>query len=436
MQSNDGIYKKISKTTIRKTKVTIRSAINKHPLVPHAQKLSNKVQRKSSHIDTSSIKTKDSNKNMLSMAHVRSNSREETHSIGSSKPGEDNFITKIGSGELSIVPISLNAGVISTPSTSPTSPASTVTSMSLKRKQPLKDGTTEIKRIRPIKISEVVTLAVPKQSIGSGSVSPGSVSSNDEAEVITGDTDCGDVITVDLTKTKKPKEKTPLNTEFLQLIDVCREADSSVDMEKLINRKLIRYYETVHPDFVNSKSFRKTIQAAIAEIKQHPSLVYLKISSVLEELNTRRKSGQIVVSNEEVTSTGSARKDFQIKKLNRALYVLKKRIAKLDESEVDWDDEDNSIFMISERLKKRACEIYEKICDITGESKNAQRLVKKPIKFQETSFVEFNKTLQKFINETRTFPDMFDVLRCLEHCNLQNGYRLTKEECKKIGKSI
>lgn len=237
-------------------------------------------------------------------------------------------------------------------------------------------------------------------------------------------------------KSRKPKEKTPINDDFAQLLDACRKADSSVDMEKLINRKLVRYYQTVHPDFVNSKSFCKTIRSVIDEIKQNPNLVYLKISSVLEELNIRRKSGHTVVSNEEVVTTGNERKDTQIRKLNRALYVLKKQIAKLDEAEVNWDDEYNSTFLYSERLKKRACEIYEKICDITGESKNAQRLVKKPIKFQDTRYPEFNKTLQKFVNETKSFPDMFDVLRCLEHCNLQNGYRLTKDECKKIGKYL
>lgn len=431
LQGDDGQYRKATKTTIRRTKAAVRLTIDKNSMVPDGELSIVKVQKNASHVDKGRMQSNDSGRNILSMANVRNSNHQPTSSTGTSNAGEKSFMNKIGSGEISIVPISLNASPLLTPSTSPTS---TVTSTSLKRKQSCTDGPAEIKRIRPIKIAEVVTMAVPNRDIDSDTFSRGSVNSNDEAEVITGDTNYGDAVTLDLTKSKKPKEKTPMNAEFSMLLDVCREADRSEDMDKLITKKLVRYYESVHPDFVNSKSFRKTIQTAIAEIKLHPTLVYLKISSVLEELDTRRKSGQTVVSNEEVTSTGSARKDFQIKKLNRALYVLKKRIAALDEDEVNWDDEDNSIFMISERLKKRACEIYEKICDITGESKNAQRLVKKPIKFQDTTFPEFNKTLQKFVNETRTFPDMFDVLRCLEHCNQQNSYRLTKEECKKIGK--
>lgn len=38
-------------------------------------------------------------------------------------------------------------------------------------------------------------------------------------------------------------------------------------------------------------------------------------------------------------------------------------------------------------------QIYEKICDLTGESKYAERIVKKPISFKGTSYVELNKTI-------------------------------------------
>lgn len=81
-------------------------------------------------------------------------------------------------------------------------------------------------------------------------------------------------------------------------------------------------------------------------------------------------------------------------------------------------------------------QIYEKICDLTGESKNARRLVKKPIKFNETRIPQFNKTLQAFINRTKEFPDYFDVLRMLEHCNKTYNLGLVNFEMKNIGKRI
>lgn len=190
----------------------------------------------------------------------------------------------------------------------------------------------------------------------------------------------------------------------------------------------------VHPDFVNSKSFCKAVLQTSEEIQSNPKFVYLKISSILEELNIRRKSGQTVVTNEGAATTGDVRRDNQIKRLNRALYVLKKKIVQLETAEVDFEDETNSMYVLTERYKKRACEIYEKICDITGESKHAHRQVKKPITFTSTKYPQFNKTIQQFVNQSGEFPDLFDVLRILEHCNQQYNFRLSKEDVRYLCK--
>ncbi|XP_055639553.1 daxx-like protein isoform X3 [Toxorhynchites rutilus septentrionalis] len=227
-------------------------------------------------------------------------------------------------------------------------------------------------------------------------------------------------------------EKNSIGKEFAELLEACKKADSSPEMQLLIQKKLIKYYECVHPDYINSKSFKKTLAAVTADVLAHPELVYLKLASIVEELNIRRKSRNSVMTNEDVTSTGSEKKDNQIRRLNRALYILKKRIAKLEEMEVDFDEDINSAYLMEERYKKRAFEIYEKICDITGESKHAHRIVRKPIHFDGSHYPEFNRTIQMFVNRTSTFPDYFDVLKCLQHCNSQYGYQLRRDEMTKI----
>ncbi|XP_037821130.1 daxx-like protein [Lucilia sericata] len=294
-------------------------------------------------------------------------------------------------------------------------------------------------------------------------------------------------------KPPPPPPKPPLEPEYEELIKACREADPSKDMEKLIKTKLLKYYYEVHGDFVKSKSFRKSIRKVVESIKAKPDLVYYNLKTIVEELKVRRKarvveeasaaaasaessntaannnnnntnavspsataenvekttttisdanvpassstsntsSTAVEISATATTSTGNKKLDEQIKKLNKALYVLTKRIEVLEQAEVDWDDDDSSFLQV-ERFKKRACQIYEKICDLTGESKNAHRLVKKPIKFNETRIPQFNKTLQAFINRTKEFPDYYDVLRMLEHCNRTYSLGLVNFEMKNI----
>lgn len=330
------------------------------------------------------------------------------------QPSQQRLNKKIESGEISFVPLR-----------SPKHDAKGCNSLKRPAPQAVSDKKT-IKRIKPTTISNEITILRPKNFEHEDFIESTATITKDEEQV-----EESQALTLSQTN---DEEKTPINEAFATLLQACRTADSSDDMELLINKKLIRYYQTVHPDFVNSKSFSKTALSVAANINASPGLVYLKLTGILEELNIRRKSGQTVVSNEDVTSTGNAKKDFQIKRLNQALYVLKKKIAKLDEDDVDLNDDDNSTYLLVERYKKRACEIYEKICDITGESKHAHRLVRKPITFQGTNYPLFNKTIQSFVNRTRIFPDLFDVLRCLEHCNTQYDFKLSKEEVKRIGK--
>ena len=219
-------------------------------------------------------------------------------------------------------------------------------------------------------------------------------------------------------KIEKPPPKPPLEPEYEELIKVCRQADPSNDMEKLIKSKLLKYYYEVHGDFVKSKSFRKSIRNVVDSIKTKPDLVYFNLKTIVEELKVRRKARIVeeasaaaaannssagLVANEEAsakdkvktedvkvtqttnsstnnpaaatsstssaqntnandisataaTSTGNKKLDEQIKKLNKALYVLTKRIEVLEQTEVDWDDDDSSFLQV-ERYKKRACQV-------------------------------------------------------------------------------
>lgn len=222
-------------------------------------------------------------------------------------------------------------------------------------------------------------------------------------------------------KPEKPPPKPPLEPEYQELIKVCREADPSKDMDKLIKSKLIKYYYEVHSDFVKSKSFRKSLRKVVDAIKANPDLVYYNLKTIVEELKVRRKarlveeaaeaeaanaaataaaasataaaaaniktepttatdlsskpdkdkttttsesktpaaassSSTAEISATASTSTGNKKLDEQIKKLNKALYVLTKRIEVLEQAEVDWDDDDSSFLQV-ERFKKRACQV-------------------------------------------------------------------------------
>lgn len=301
------------------------------------------------------------------------------------------------------------------------------------------------KRIIPTKISDAITMRAGSMEKSSDS----DVLSRDSSSVANDETTTSAVNGTNQSESgqqppaKRPKladqEKTPMNSTYLQLIEACRKVDPGDDMKK-ITAKLEKYYHRAHPDYVNSKCFRKMVTNVTAEINAQPKLVYMKLNPLLEELKTRRIAPDSTNDVEQTTTAPAQEtseeeaKRKKIERLSDVLRVVQKRIRKFERAEVDWDDETSSNYLITERYKKRACEIYEKLCDLTGESRSAERIVKKPIKFMGTSYPEFNRKLEKFINETKSFPDMFDVLRIMDHCNKHYDYRLSKEQRKTVGK--
>lgn len=157
-------------------------------------------------------------------------------------------------------------------------------------------------------------------------------------------------------KKSKENDENSASIPFKILLKVCREADPSEDMNVLIKKKLLKYYFSAHPDFVVSKGFSKTVKVVTEEIKAQPDLVYLKLKTIVEELKIRKANNGGVMSNEEITTTGSKKRDEQVRRLNRSLHQLTKHIETLEKQECDLDEIMSSYIKL-ERYKKRACEV-------------------------------------------------------------------------------
>ncbi|XP_070073565.1 daxx-like protein [Drosophila takahashii] len=287
--------------------------------------------------------------------------------------------------------------------------------------------------------------------------------------------------TEDSTPVKKPPQeasppaKAAFTPEYAALIKLCRQVDPSEDMERLSKGKLTKYYYSVHESFVASRGFRKMVEQAMERIRSESDMVYVHLKYVVDELKARRvakvvkpaarespqprastpkeqqrreekkerdqeqdqeqtqeeKEEEEEAEPEPDSPTTDKRKDERIRQLNRTLYTITKRIKMLEDADVDLNDEDSSYLQV-ERFKKRACQIYEKICDLTGESKKASRQLKQPIQFKDTAYTHFNRTLSAFVNKMREFPDYHDVLQILEHCNKEKELGLASFEMKRI----
>lgn len=339
----------------------------------------------------------------------------------------------------------------------------------------------KIRRIQPIKIGEVKQRSRSKDS-GSdndekdkesdANSSQNSVIMFTTDELETTKKEEAEIKPGPSTSTAQEQPKPPQNEETEELkrfIKACRKAESNDDMKKIIKKKLLKNYHLVAAEFVLSSNFQKLLKDTADDILRDPKRVYSKIQDVVNELEARKlyyknsqevvvqqpaaaekmetdaEAVQVISSQEsttateenglEIETTGDKKKDSHLKKLNKALSHLKKKIEDLEEAEVNLDDDDDSAYMQKVRYEKRAMDIYNKICELTGESTHAHRIVKKPVKFRDSKFKEFNRRLTKKINRENGFPSYYDVYRLLDVCNKDYNYRLAKIQLDDIARA-
>jgi len=136
-------------------------------------------------------------------------------------------------------------------------------------------------------------------------------------------------------------------------------------------------------------------------------------------------------SSNQHTSPSISDKDKRVKKkhkkkLERALALCEKKIRQLEETEVDFDDDNDSVYILEAKYKKRYMEIYRKLAACNKLSSNLERRSDKQFKFEDSKYVNINLKLSKFVNRTKQFPDFVDIRQLVEETNQAQSLNLSE----------
>ncbi|XP_076661227.1 daxx-like protein isoform X2 [Halictus rubicundus] len=289
---------------------------------------------------------------------------------------------------------------------------------------------------------------------------------------------------------KETKPFSPVEQDiFPMFISLCLQKDRSNDM-KVITNKLKRRYEQLDLEYANSEAFIDFINEKRNHIMNSKNQLYTHIADVNNEMKSRcngkstllssnkksTSSSQKVhsnsselsssvnehtnnigdtgisesnVTNEENKSMDKAT-EKKIKVILKAMQKCEKHIKKLEESEVNFDDDDNSSYISLERYKHRMVELYNKYCQYTGENIDAGRHYLRPKHLSTTGIVTVDHAITNFINSKLSklhklkkigtftdaviFPDYKDILDCVERCNTLNNLGLETKQQQRIAK--
>lgn len=283
---------------------------------------------------------------------------------------------------------------------------------------------------------------------------------------------------------------------FPMFISLCLQRDRSEDMKTIVN-KLKRRYEQLDPKYVNSKAFINFLNDKRNAIMNSDSKLFVYIAEVMNEMkNSYKGKSSLLLNNKicssdgnklnknnnlnvvttvcsnmsytinnvfndnEIISTNTDEEKQEMdpaiqRKINVILKTMEKcktYIKKLEESEINFDDENNSNYIKLEKYKYRMVELYNKYCEYTGANPDANRIYLQPKHFHTTGIVAVDHAITSFINskiskknklkkigafrEAIIFPDYNDILKCVTKCNELHNLNLDYKRQEEIGKLL
>ncbi|CAF4781123.1 unnamed protein product [Pieris macdunnoughi] len=235
-------------------------------------------------------------------------------------------------------------------------------------------------------------------------------------------------------KVKEPDiEESKFNPIYQKFIDTCFRIENSNDMQYIVEKKIKSYYRQCPKEYVDSDEFLDLVSGKILAIEAAPNKMYLYIRDVVNELNIQRKMARPGTSSQKETSAVypgidtsecDTKHQRHIKKLEKTLTKLHRAIQKLEEQEIDFDEEDDSIYLLTERYKERFLRVHAKFCQLTQTKMPSEPSIK--LETQAGRPKGPAARLEKWINKkvpigkALPFPDFHDVLRCVREANAED----------------
>jgi len=116
----------------------------------------------------------------------------------------------------------------------------------------------------------------------------------------------------------------------------------------------------------------------------------------------------------------------RIKKLEICLTECAKQIKKFDEAEVNWDDDEDSSYLMTSKYKERYVKIYQKLAQINKTSHDLGRKTETKFVFNDSKYPSVNRKIEKYIDKEKIFPDFKDICSLIEGVNEKNKLSMAK----------
>jgi len=160
---------------------------------------------------------------------------------------------------------------------------------------------------------------------------------------------------------------------FNELLQQCKKYFKFPQDEKIIE-KMTKYFQEINVSYRYSAQCSSLLESLNVQVERRKGDIYVFVKEVLDEF---KKCKTNLASNED----NDAAKSRRIKKLEKLLEMLDRKIKKVQEKEVDLNADNHSDYILECKLKEKFIKVYNLISELTGCDKNEASCPRKKINF-------------------------------------------------------
>ncbi|XP_050314074.1 uncharacterized protein LOC126748723 isoform X2 [Anthonomus grandis grandis] len=218
----------------------------------------------------------------------------------------------------------------------------------------------------------------------------------------------------------------PAFTEFLRMVE---ERLIDTPFEELLPKKVpvIQKYFDKCVDYTDKHYFKMILANAMENMRKSPTekapeTAVKSFHSVYAYLKSRLEESIIEIDEESVS---------KVKKLEKMMRLLRRRIILLEEEEVDLSDEEGSAYLMMDRYRERFNRIYKKYCQILKKNPYLGRATYDKIAFVNSNYMAINRAISREYKNSLKFPTYLEVEALIESVNKEENLGMSEQELKK-----
>nr|CAB3236278.1 death domain-associated protein 6-like [Phallusia mammillata] len=158
----------------------------------------------------------------------------------------------------------------------------------------------------------------------------------------------------------------------------------------------------------------------------------------IKEKEDQQKEKPSTSKNDDTAGTKTTTNlDKRIERLEELLQRISDEIKRLQAHELTMEemDEEDSMYIQEDKLKKRFMKVYERICHLKKVSVKNGRLIETKILVGATRYPELNNKVEKYINKAK-FPDFYAIQYLVKKASNQSNLNLKPTEIRKLSEDL